>query len=91
MSRRYINVDILIADLIYRNCLPAMVKRAINEAPTADVVEVRHGDWKRDEKFHPYCSACGENPWSALVAENNLKYCPNCGAKMDGERRENGT
>lgn len=56
----------------------------IEAQPTADVAEVRHGEWKRDKKFNPYCSVCGEDPWSALIAETHLKYCPNCGAKMDG-------
>lgn len=58
----------------------------IFEAPTADVVEVKHGYWKR-QKGRPeaICSECGrevvyqtiDNKW---WFEN---YCPHCGAKMD--------
>ena len=53
----------------------------------ADVVEVRNGYWKDgDEPIIPYeghydgnCSICGE--WSEYLTD----YCPNCGARMDGE------
>lgn len=51
---------------------------AIEDAPTVDAEPVRHGHW---EEFH--CSVCGEMGW-----DNEDKYCPNCGAKMDGERKE---
>ena len=58
----------------------------------ADVVEVRHGYWQYnrgqapDEKAY-FCCLCayGESDYG------KDKYCPNCGAKMDGERKENGT
>ena len=49
---------------------------------------VRHGKWIRDE-FGTRCGACGlyaqrdkfGKPWES-------QYCPNCGAKMDGESKE---
>ena len=71
------------------------VERAIQEIPTADVVEVRHGKWH----YPPYapfggsyemkrCSICGYKP--DFDADNPYSnFCPNCGAKMDGARREN--
>ena len=92
---RYIDADILIADLIYRNCLPATVKRAIKEAPTADVVEVRHGEWVEDERTYCgagrcnyKCTVCGKliSAVRRDTTEHLYPYCPNCGAKMDGER-----
>ena len=50
----------------------------------ADVVEVRHGEWKKrgNEKK---CSVC-----DFIYYSNNDEwtYCPNCGARMDGERKE---
>jgi hypothetical protein len=60
-------------------------------APTADVVEVRHGYWVRDShREEAYCSLC--NGITPVDCEKELfyesDYCPNCGAKMDGERRE---
>lgn len=50
--------------------------------PTAEVQEVRHGKWeKRKECCCEYrCSVCEYE----LCRTTN--YCPNCGAKMDGER-----
>ena len=52
--------------------------------PTADVVEVRHGEWIEKGRYFPYCSECGTwTDWSNGTAEFN--YCPHCGAKMDGK------
>jgi rubrerythrin len=50
-------------------------------APTVDAVEVVHGRWEGIEFDMFYkCSNCG------LIVEYELsKYCPNCGAKMDGD------
>lgn len=71
------------------------VERAIKEAPTADVVEVRHGHWidksrningLHDPRFD--CSVCGHIFW--FQGAETFNYCPACGAKMDGERSENG-
>ena len=64
---------------------------------TTDVVEVRHGEWVKTQEPMGWkdvdcieCSSCHES-W---VMDNDLclddykdgwKYCPNCGAKMDGK------
>ena len=56
----------------------------IDDAPVADVAPVVHGRW--DDSFDgitPYCSACGR---SHRMMTRTPNYCPNCGAKMDGER-----
>ena len=48
-------------------------------APTADVAPVVHGHRVDDGGFYARCSQCdGVLPLCA-------NYCPNCGAKMDGE------
>lgn len=58
----------------------------IEEAPTADVAPVRHGLWiKRgyacgDNEYE--CSVCHETEWRTSAIR--LKYCPYCGARMDG-------
>ena len=64
----------------------------LNKLPTADVVEVRHGEWKIcSDGYYPYCSRCVYEPEISTRYSNNLTpYCPNCGAKMDGERKEQG-
>ena len=59
--------------------------KSINNIPSADVVEVRHGRWTG--KTYK-CSLCGK--WvDPLQGDADMNYCPNCGAKMDGEEQEN--
>lgn len=71
----------------------AEARGCIECVPAADVEPVRHGRWKL-EPTNPYdnpgyknrmikrCSCCG---WQNACRRN---YCPNCGAKMDGEVTE---
>lgn len=51
---------------------------AINQTPAADVAPVRHGKWikRRSWDFH-VCSECS-------FETSPSKFCPNCGARMDG-------
>ena len=54
---------------------------AIDNAPAADVVPVRHGRWEMlpyTELYKNKCSSCGNG------SDLETDYCPNCGAKMDG-------
>lgn len=53
---------------------------------------VKHGKWTVDEKHteeiytNPvYCSVCGKDV--VIDYGEYAPYCPNCGAKMDGERK----
>ena len=60
-------------------------QRAILDAPSADVAEVRHGRWNDGDQ---YCPICRKDKFRGLDADiwSDWKpdYCPNCGAKMDG-------
>ena len=58
----------------------------INNTPSADVVKVRHGKWKKlyDKAPRYVCSSCNH-----LFNNKEYKYCPECGAKMDGKRSKN--
>lgn len=59
------------------------IGNAIKAVPAADVAEVRHGRWK-GEGFGDYsCSLCCE-----IVSGNDHNYCPNCGARMDGDESD---
>lgn len=67
--------------------------RSINPF-AADVVEVRHGAWislTDCANAGVYCSVCHKKVWKEDYAWCNRKnklrsnYCPNCGARMDGE------
>lgn len=77
------------------------VRKAIDQTPTADVVEVRHGEWHYNSDGTDWglgaweCSLCGCKNDNLPMDEKinprvwaGAKYCPNCGAKMYGERKE---
>jgi hypothetical protein len=55
--------------------------------------EQKHGHWiEQDDYNDTYyeCSVCGE-PWVLIdgtPSENNMCFCPKCGAKMDGEVKQ---
>ena len=56
----------------------------VMEIPAADVVAVKHGRWVKEPKIskeYKWCDNC-QYAFSRLHPDN---YCPNCGAKMDGE------
>lgn len=65
-----------------------------------DLVEVKHGYWKQTKEPLGFrdvdcveCSVCGES-WimdedlSLEEQTQGWNYCLNCGARMDGERKE---
>ena len=91
---RYIDADKIPYVISENGCLDDFAYRYdINEVPTADVVEVRHGHWidksRNINGLHDPrldCSVCGHIFW--FQGAETFNYCPACGAKMDGERRE---
>ena len=61
----------------------------IEDARAADVAEVVHGKWYMlDDCANAglYCSACSRRVHREEFAYKKLKskYCPHCGARMDG-------
>lgn len=67
----------------------------LNDIPTADVVPVVYGLWIRPHwKNSDYCCDCSKCGGEAMHREYqwNKKgiypICPNCGAKMDGNKWE---
>ena len=66
-------------------------RKAVNDAPAADVVEVRHGEWIPVEGDVIWkCSICDAEISTSWDYENEdmFKYCPCCGAKMDGGKEQ---
>ena len=53
--------------------------------PSADVEEVRHGEWTFGGDGVVVCTICKETLDSYVLPRN---FCPNCGAKMDGGKAE---
>lgn len=52
----------------------------IDEAPTVE--ERKQGHWLTKKAWHVECSEC--HAFLEFICDVK-KYCPNCGAKMDGE------
>ena len=61
---------------------------AIADYPTADVVEVRHGEWVEHFAFdcwHYDCPFCDDGYATKGREKHPANYCSNCGAKLDGK------
>jgi hypothetical protein len=85
-----INGDIMWSDHI---CTGEDVEDLIDfikeEIPAAEVAEVVHGEWiYHPETFYTKsgftCSVCKDPMWHSPDVKQAFKYCPHCGAKMDG-------
>ncbi|MDY6283084.1 MAG: hypothetical protein SPL40_08535 [Erysipelotrichaceae bacterium] len=92
----YHNVQCLIYDAPTIDAVPATIEGALgylhkvgwiqehDRIMTEDVAPVRHGQWEVVDAEEPRrygCSACKRLSW------HMDNYCPNCGARMDGERK----
>ena len=60
------------------------------ELKKQDTAPIKHGMWKINSRLSKtlgskilICSECGANVIETAI--NSLHFCPNCGAKMDGE------
>ena len=72
--------------------------KTIDELPDADVAPVVHGRWYGESDGYAdgypvtdvwYCSECDHCIDDGTDDPDLLpNYCPNCGAKMDGERSD---
>ena len=66
-------------------------KYEIYKQPTVDAVEVVHGRWETVSSMLGYlcCSECKDvYIWETWLEDGKWNYCPNCGAKMDGDGNE---
>ena len=64
-------------------------RRDVDESPTVDAEPVRHGKWIEDDIFPGVfrCNRCRAGaPITFEHRRNELtNYCPQCGARMDGD------
>ena len=64
------------------------VIQILEDISTADVAPVVHAYWIPQKENHEFkeawmkCSSCG---YPVSMWTGNTNFCPNCGAKMDGE------
>lgn len=65
---------------------PGGARKIMENAPAVEAVPVVHAMWveETDHSYHWHCSKC-KQVWG--MTKYFMKYCPNCGAKMDGERK----
>ncbi|MBS7189436.1 MAG: hypothetical protein KH055_07730 [Ruminococcus bicirculans] len=105
---RYINADNLINELSAA-CMPiyekgitgilgdnSSIADIINEQPTADVQEARHGKWENTELMYENgCTRCSEckteyyaSDLEEICGDTFPTYCPLCGARMEGDCNE---
>ncbi len=99
MAKRYIDTDEAIKAITdMPNCYngfsdtydKACIIGVLEELPSADVQEVRHGRWIKDKNLYK-CTACNDllavAGWADCIPEKQIykafRYCPNCGARMD--------
>ena len=71
--------------------------RLIRNLPTADVAEVKRGEWAAYPDEYEICatefvcSCCKQSFASSELTDEQffdmMKYCPNCGADMRGDKR----
>ena len=71
-----------------RACWVDDMRGEVIDAPAADVAPAVHGHFVHDDQLYVggldwfHCSNCGR---IAAGAEARFDYCPNCGARMDGD------
>ena len=98
---RYIDADALIVErTIFMQDeegfdVSVVLVSDIKLAPTADVEEVKHGRWVKDERSRKIvCSKCGgrkpyrKNDKRQYHIMWDSDYCPSCGANMKGSRNK---
>ena len=81
---RYVDVVDVIARLnVNKITYDSNTYYYIMTTPTADVTEIIHAKWIISSNgYYPYCSNCKTEPKNGIKS----KYCPECGARMDGEK-----
>lgn len=65
------------------------LQEAVVDSAVADVQPVKRGHWIEVTPRHSKCSICDTTCLIAVYPiSKNANYCPNCGARMDGEQND---
>lgn len=82
---KYGNTDAEHQHRSYSTYMSYEIMDCVEDSEVEDVVAVVHGRWERVPSTGigatARCSICGK----AIYGYRTMNYCPNCGAKMDGE------
>lgn len=82
----YISKDELMRYLEPKTNTPAIViKRYVEDMPSADVQPVKRGKWKHVAGMNSKCSVCSHY-FPVIEFDSrpfDINFCPNCGARMD--------
>lgn len=90
---RYIDADLLKAEFtgnFTKAYTVPLIKSIINQQPTADVQKIKHGKMNmykprsKNRNATYKCSVCRKLCSSYYNDIGEWKFCPHCGAKMDG-------
>lgn len=94
-TMRLIDADALIDELGISD-EDIIFEGMLEDAPTIDAAPVRHGHWieygeNEDGTHNICCSICdgfikSKGHANSCYTRNKYRYCPNCGARMDGEK-----
>ena len=72
----------------YISAIQAMID-VVECSEAADVQAVRHGRWENeyldDDVWWADCTNCKNDTYSKYGRVSTYAYCPNCGARMDGD------
>ena len=85
-EKRLIDANALIEEANAEGAYGYVDAKQIADAPTIDAVEVRHGYWIPAMHIGDCCYRCSECQFlrdAYLLDIGN--YCPNCGARMEGD------
>lgn len=66
-------------------------REKVKKIPAADVQPAKRGRWENeyleDDIWWAECSNCKQETHSRYGRPSTYRYCPNCGARMDGDTK----
>lgn len=71
---------------IVDDALHELLPKIIDDEPTLDYAPVKHGQWiETNDDTMKRCSECDVICLIAQYPHGKANFCPNCGARMDGD------
>ena len=86
MAKTLANVSSSNLSLTDKKCIGEVFKR-FEELNTADVQEVKHGEWELHEDGSGTCKNCNTHQKAVWDMDRWQNFCGRCGAKMNGVKK----